>query len=217
MHALLRFFSATASKTEVLLQEPTVDVTPTSYIREKKSLYKSCLAQGGQRGTLPAGKPAHSAGAGTATGAFTRRADKRARPRQQNDCTYFNLSTTYCFFFCGNSLHSATHIYVPKYFPEKTSTWPICPKQRSQEHTGVVHFITVLRPGRLQGAVRLWKDRQTQAELAHSPGWANAGHALLLWELQSGYTKLRPSCFSFPAQPVHSNQNELKLRDFAPL
>lgn len=33
------------------------------------------------------------------------------------------------------------------------------------------------------GGNGLWKDRQTQAELAHSPGWANAGHALASWEL----------------------------------
>lgn len=32
-------------------------------------------------------------------------------------------------------------------------------------------------------AVGLWKDRQTRAQLAHSPGWANAAHALALWEL----------------------------------
>lgn len=56
------------------------------------------------------------------------------------------------------------HIYVPKYFSEKTSIWPICPKQR--EHTGVIHFITVLRSGQLQEVVGLWKDRQTQAEVA---------------------------------------------------
>lgn len=34
------------------------------------------------------------------------------------------------------------HIYVPKYFSVKTSIWPISPKQRSHDHTGVIHFIT---------------------------------------------------------------------------
>lgn len=46
MHALLSFFSATASKTDALLQEPTLDVTPTSYIREKKFLLQEQPAPG---------------------------------------------------------------------------------------------------------------------------------------------------------------------------
>lgn len=56
-------------------------------------------------------------------------------------------------------------------------------KAKVPGHTGVIHFITVLRSEQLQEVVGLWKDRQTQAELAHSPGWANAGHALASWEL----------------------------------
>lgn len=78
MHALLSFFSAAASKTDALLQEPTLDVTPTSYIREKKFLLQEQPAPGrtarktSHRKTWARSRP------GTATCTVTRRTDKRS-------------------------------------------------------------------------------------------------------------------------------------------